>query len=180
MRFDEYDFAKPYILENERILWQGKPAKGLFITWSDVVATLFGLVWCGLLTRAFCAAPQGDGDSMPIPVFIIMLGLGFSCTIGRVIYGKFIATRTAYVITTNKIIRKRGSKIDTLEKDNRPEMRVVARKDGIGSIRFGYAVRRRGRRGGITIEASESNPGVFSLENISDVAKVQQIIYETE
>ena len=177
MRFDEYDFAKPFISENEEVLWRGKPAKGLFITWNDVYMLLFGCLWCGLVVKAMVDALGNEREIFQIVMLASMLCLGFGVSVGRVIYSKLIARQTAYVITSKKIIRKRGSKIDTLENDNRPEMRVVVRKNGIGSIRFGYAVSRRGRYGGVTINSSSSNPGVFSIDNITDVAKVQEILY---
>lgn len=175
MRFDEFDFAKPYITSEEKVLWQGRPEKKLRFSRQDIVSIGFGILWCGLLISNYVtpdAGLVGQSASVTVLMLLLMLLFGFAVTIGRVIYGKIMLNHTAYVITTRKIIRRRGKRIDTLEEANMPEMRVDAHADGSGTIHFTrelYSSRSRYEK-----------VSVFALDNIAEVAKVQQIIYDME
>ena len=42
---DHYDFCKPYISDNEYILWEGAPEKGLTFTSRDLVMIPFSIFW---------------------------------------------------------------------------------------------------------------------------------------
>ena len=42
---DHYDFCKPYISDNEYILWEGAPEKGFTFTSRDLVMIPFSLFW---------------------------------------------------------------------------------------------------------------------------------------
>ena len=41
----QYDFCKPYITQDEYILWKGKPEKGHLITGGDMIMMIFGIFW---------------------------------------------------------------------------------------------------------------------------------------
>ena len=176
MTFDDYDFAKPYISGDEYIIWQGRPQKKIRFSMQDILLFAFGLVWCALVASAVYKS-WPTGDTMTKIMLPFMLVFGFSFTIGQTIFSKVMLFKTAYVITTRKIIRKKGKSIDTLEKDNMPEMRVKAYPDGSGSIRFGYLETRSSRNRGVSI-SSRDNPGIFNIENVDSVAKVQQAVYK--
>jgi hypothetical protein len=87
--------------------------------------------------------------------------------------------RTAYVVTSRKIIRQRRNKIDMLEGRNMPAMRMSANKDGSGTIRFGEEILVR-RRYAMNMGGSYTAQPLFALENVPDVARVVQIIEKME
>lgn len=176
MRFDDYDFAKPYISGEEYIIWQGRPQKKIRFSMQEIFLLFFGIMWCVLVGSALYKS-WATGDTMTKIMLPFMLVFGFSFTIGQLVYSKIILFKTAYVITTRKIIRKKGKSVDTLEKDNMPEMRVKAYPDGSGSIRFGYLETRSSRNRGASISSGD-NPGIFNIENVTSVANVQQAVYK--
>ena len=42
---DNYDFYKPYLADQERVLWIGKPEKGRLFTGRDFVMLPFSVIW---------------------------------------------------------------------------------------------------------------------------------------
>ena len=169
---DDYSFSRPYITPGEAILWKGKPGKGHLLTGQDVFMIPFSIIWCG-----FAFFWEGTVLTTDAPFVFKLFGLPFVCVGLYMVFGRFIHTafmrkRTAYVITNKKIIRLRGSQIDMLDGKTMPPMHTSAYRDGSGTIGFGEeyyhygSVNRKTRR----------NPHYFSLENIPDVARVQQYI----
>ena len=174
---DDYSFSRPYITPGEAILWKGKPGKGHLLTGQDVFMIPFSIIWCG-----FAFFWEGTVLTTDAPFVFKLFGLPFVCVGLYMVFGRFIHTafmrkRTAYVITNKKIIRLRGNQIDMLDGKTMPPMHTTAYRDGSGTIGFGqeyYHYNSFNRR------RTYSNPNYFSLENIPDVARVQQYIDQME
>jgi hypothetical protein len=172
-RRDEFDFANRYLVGDEFILWKGQPEKGNLLSKSDAVFIPFSIFWCG-----FAIIWEVSVISSDAPFFFCLFGLpfvavGFYITVGRFFHLAYSRVHTWYVITNKKIIRKIGGKIDILDGQNLPSMRIELRKNGHGNINFGeaFVLPRRGLNlNGNTQEYS------FSLDNIKDPLKVQEII----
>ena len=177
MRFDEYDFAKPYLAPDETVLWQGTPRRILRFSRNDLISIAFGLLWCGTLAWAIFEPAVKHSTQITV-VSVIMLLFGFVMMIGRVLYDKFMLMHTAYVITTRKIIRRCGKQVETLDGTNLPEMRINARTDGSGTIYFGYSAGMHFGYNRYRRRYSYENTVVFAIENVDEVAKVQQFIYQ--
>ena len=173
---DDYSFARPYLSAGEAVLWKGKPGKGNLVTSQDVFMIPVSLFWCG-----FAVFWETTVISAGAPFFFALFGIpfvavGLYLVFGRFIWTAYIRKRTAYVITTKKIIRARGNRIDMLDGKTMPSVYVTANRDGSGTIQFGKTdYYRRGR-----YNAFDPNTGLFTLENVPDVAKVQRIIETME
>ena len=167
---DEYSFARPYLTAGEAVLWKGKPGTGHLFTSQDIIMIPFSIFWCG-----FAVFWEVSVLTSGAPFFFGIWGIPFVCmglylVFGRFLWSAYIRRRTAYVITTKKIIRARGNRIDMLDGRNMPPIHVTAFRDGSGTVRFGQPDYHH-RRSSLT-----PNAGMFTLENIPDVAKVQQLI----
>ena len=105
--------------------------------------------------------------------------MGLYITVGRFIHTAMIRKKTAYVITTGKIIRKHGNRIDMLDARTMPPIHVTARTDGTGTIQFGeFVYYSRGRvRSSRWDDSWGPSNRLFTLENIPEVARVQQILH---
>ena len=165
------DFYRSYLTAGETVLWQGSPGKGHLLTAQDTLMIPFSLLWCGFAIFWEFGVIAADG-----PLIMKLWGIPFVCVGLYMVFGRFIWTawqrkRTAYVITTRKIIRKRGNRIDMLQSGSLPDAYVSVNRDGSGTIRFGYS----GGYRGMYVSARQL-PGQFSLENIPDVARVQQLL----
>lgn len=167
---DDYSFARPYLAPGETILWRGKPEKGHLLQAGDIVMIPFSIIWCGFAVFWFLSALRvGAFALFGIPFVCV----GIYITVGRFFHMAHRRKNTAYVITTAKIIRRRGNRIDMLDARTMPAIHVTAHTDGTGTIRFGHHIYYRGRRS-INDYGMEN---FFSLENIPDVARVQQILH---
>jgi len=169
---DEYSFARPYLTAGEAVLWKGKPGTGHLLTAQDLIVIPFSILWCG-----FAIFWEVSVFASGAPFFFRLWGIPFVCVglymvFGRFLWSAYIRRRTAYVITTKKIIRARGNKIDMLDGRTMPPVYVTAYRDGSGTIRFGQPYYRN--RG--SYNSFAPGTGLFILENIPDVAKVQQLI----
>lgn len=169
-REDHKDF-RPYLSAGEYILWQGKPEKGNLLTGQDVFMIPFSLLWCGFAIFWELTALMGNA-----PLLFKLWGIPFVCVglymvFGRFFWTAFLRKRTAYAITNRKIIRIRWNKVDMLDGKHLPAIHVTAGRNGCGTITFGSEWNgSRGRQG------SFPGHGVFALENVADVIRVQQLI----
>lgn len=173
---EDFTFARPYISPGETILWRGKPGRGNLFTSQDVFMIPFSIFWCGFAFFWEITAISGGA-----PFLFALFGAPFICVglylvFGRFLWTAYIRKRTAYVITNRKIIRARGNKIDMLDGKTMPPVYVTATRDGSGTIQFGQPNYYRRRRW----DAFDQNAGLFSLENVPDVARVQQMIESME
>lgn len=172
---DEYAFARPYLAPGETILWRGKPAMGHLFGPQDLFLIPFSIFWCGF--AVFWTVTALSNAPFPFGLFgIPFVCVGLYITVGRFIHVSWLRKRTAYIITTQKILRRRGDRIDMLDAKTMPSVYVSARTDGTGTIRFGEAVYvHRGRSRYRTTWGP--NDALFSLQNIPDVARVQQLLH---
>lgn len=170
MDYTDYSFATPMITAGEQILWKGTPGKGHLFLPSDLFMIPFSIFWCGFaFFWEYMALSNGA------PFFFALFGLpfiavGLYITVGRFIWKAYIRKRTAYVITNRKIIRKQGSKVDTLEKSAimNTDMKLYA--DGHGTIILNNYTYYGNRRHGY------GRPLPFILDNIPNVAAAQQAL----
>lgn len=170
---DEYSFIRPYLAAGETVLWRGKPQKGHLVMAQDIFMIPFSIFWCG-----FALVWESLVITSNAPFFMWLWGIPFVCiglymVFGRFLWTAFIRKRTAYVITNRKILRARGNRIDMLDGKNMPPVHVTAHRDGSGTIRFGPDTFYRNGRG-------YRNPNFFMLDNVPDVARVQQAIAAME
>ena len=171
---DEFAFARPYLAPGETILWRGKPEKGHLLGPQDVFMIPFSILWCGFAIFWFVTALI----NAPLP--FALFGVPFVCvglyiSIGRFFHIAYVRKNTAYVITNHKIIRRRGNKIDMLDAKTMPPIHITAHTDGTGTIQFGQPTYYHRR--GYGYNGWSPNGGIFSMENVPDVARVQQILH---
>ena len=172
---DEYSFARPYLSDGEVILWKGKPEKGHVFTPQDAFMIPFSILWCG-----FAIFWETTVITSGAPFFFKLWGIPFVCVGLYMVFGRFLWTayvrkNTAYVITTRRIIRSRRGRVDSMSARSMPPMHATVHKDGTGTIRFGENSYFRYRR-----NSFDPNDGLFVLENIPDVIRVQRIIENME
>lgn len=170
---NDYSFANPYISAGEQIRWRGKPESGgILLMPSDWFMIPFSIFWCGFAIFWTVTASVNAG---PFGLFgIPFVAVGLYITVGRFVHAAYMRKRTAYVITNLRVIRKRGNRVDTLRGQDISQTRVTMHKNGNGTIvlqdPYAYGRGYYGRN-----DLSGANMG-FTIENIANVAQVQQIL----
>ncbi|MGM9631899.1 MAG: hypothetical protein ACI3XL_02260 [Eubacteriales bacterium] len=157
----DYAFCQPYFTSDEYVVWRGRPSKKRAP--EDFVMMPFGLFFAGFAIFWTIMAFTLTGS------LVGLFGLLFIAVGLYVMFGARITRRkTFYVITNHKIYRSIFGRVDMVDLANLPPMRVVANKNGTGSILFGEYHYHSGKH---------THTGlVLSIDNIDDVASVQRII----
>ena len=73
---DPYDFCRPYLLEDEYILWKGRPERGNIFRQGDWMVVIFAVMWLGFSLfwefSALKSVMSGGGS-----LFLALWGLPF-------------------------------------------------------------------------------------------------------
>ena len=162
----DYSFADIHIGPGDRVLWKGKPEKGITVRPEQLALIPFGLFFTVFAIFWISIAMQSGAFAIfGVPFVLIglyMLGGGF-------IVNEHMKKSTAYVITDKAIIRKRGSRVDVWYSKDLNNMQVYYHKNGTTSFIFssvpGNDVCRRGER--VTS---------YGIENIRDAKDVSEAI----
>ena len=171
---DSFAWAEPLLRQGERVLWQGRPERVKIIRKADFALIPFSFAWCGFaLFWEYNAIVHGA------PIFMALFGvpfviIGLYISVGRLIMRGIIMKRTAYVITTQKILRRQNTKIDMQNLDSLPRLAFEMNDDGTGTIFIGESAHLSDRR------AANSwflltDPD-FTLREITDIQGVLGII----
>lgn len=164
---DDYEFCRRYMIDDEYILWRGRPEKGNIFTGRDIIVVLFSIMWL-LFSLFWEITVIKSGTSFFLVLWgLPFVGVGLYMLFGRFIHTAYLRDKTFYVITNKKIIIKRGNRIEMHDERDLPPMDITIHKNGNGTILFCEDVYTR--RGG-------SHRTYFMLENIADVAEAQNAV----
>lgn len=167
---DGDQFYRPYLVNDEYVLWTGRPEKGNIFTKHSAVLMIFGAVWLSFSLFWEIMAIKSK------VVFMMLwglpfVGIGAYLLLESPIRAAYLRNRTYYVITNKKIIIKKGSKIEMHDGRDLPPMDIEIHKNGNGTILFSEDVyTRRGR----------SHRIYFMLENLADIAQAQNAVSSME
>ncbi|MBQ8504062.1 MAG: hypothetical protein IJ491_07285 [Clostridia bacterium] len=168
---DNYDFCRPYLTQDERILWKGKPEKGQILHKQDIIMIPFSIFWLGFSVFWEIGALKSGGSLFFALWGLPFIAVGLYLLIGRHIQSLYLRNKTFYVVTNKRLIIKKGSKLEIRMAQDLPPMEVQLHKNGNGTITFWEEVYvGRGRR----------RNTFLMLENLPDVAKAQNAISSME
>lgn len=164
---EDYDFYQRYMLEDEYVLWKGKPEKSILFTGSDIAVGIFSILWLSFTVFWEMAIIESNAPLFAVVWGLPFVGIGLYMFFGRFLSAPFRRKKTIYVITNKKIIIKRGNKMEIHDGKELPPMEITIHKNGNGTITFSEEVyvghgRRRSR--------------YFMLENIADIAQAQNAV----
>lgn len=177
---EEYLFCRNLMAPEEHMLWHGKPEPGRIFTGQDVFMIPFSLLWCGFAIFWTVGASSAGGFFGLFGIPFVLVGLYM--VFGRFIHRAYLQKNSYYVITNKRIYRRRGKKIDFLSAASMPPYQCVIHKNGCGSIYFQdmTVYSRRGYRTTAGYGNTMSPSQGFTLDNLSDIGKVQQAIEQME
>ena len=136
------DLFKGRLLPGERVAWRGQPGQGLIFMPRDAGLIPFSLLWCGFaIFWTFGATRSGAPD------FFMLWGMMFICiglyfVAGRFLIDAWVRRGMQYAVTDRRILIARAapfSKFTAIGLAQLPEIDLVERAGGRGTIRFGQA-----------------------------------------
>ena len=169
---DNTVWIRPYLEPGEQILWLGKPETLHLLSAQDVFLIPFSFLWFG-----FAVFWEGlvikNGASLFSLFGIPFVLMGLYFVFGRFIYRWYLLKHTTYVITTQKILRRRNKKVEMLQGYSMPPVQVKEHRDGLKSILFGQSS--FFQTSGVNRRSSFGEPG-FALEFLSDAERALRAI----
>ena len=135
-----YAEFKDDLLDNEKILWSGKPQGGIIFHTYDIFMIPFSLMWGGF---AFFWESTVIGSDAPL--FFKLWGIPFVLVGLYMIFGRFIFDKkeregTFYALTDGRVLIKSGvfnRKLTSLNLQKLSELSLTKKEDGRGTIKFG-------------------------------------------
>ncbi len=95
---------EPYLRPGERLLWSGRPDPAVHLTVADVFLIPFGLLWTGFSVFWTFGVAAG-GAPLPSVLFGLPFVLfGLYMLVGRFVYKARRKRRTAYGVTTERVL----------------------------------------------------------------------------
>ncbi len=155
-----------YLLRGEKILWTGRPPRGVMFTRSDAFTIPFFLVWTGIpLFGLFSQGRSGFGvQSLFFAPFFLMGGY---MLIVRFFHDAWVRAHTFYAVTDRRILILRDGPRAALRSFDRGNLGILELlEDGSrGTILFGQ--RPAGGRGFIFLPPT--TPQFLGIENAREV-----------
>lgn len=124
----------------ERLLWSGRPRRGLMLRASDVFIIPFSIFWCG-----FVIFWEWGVISSRAPWFFSLWGVPFIAVGLYFVFGRFLADayergRTSYAITDRRVliaIKGFRRRLRTLTLEGLTEIDFAEGRGGRGTLTFG-------------------------------------------
>jgi hypothetical protein len=124
----------------ERLVWSGRPRRGIRLTASDAFLVPFSLMWCG-----FAVFWEKNAIGMGAPLFFMVWGVPFVAMGLYMVFGRFIADaarrgKTFYGLTDRRAIIVSGvfaREVKSLDLATMSEISVSERADRSGTISLG-------------------------------------------
>lgn len=130
-----------HLLSDEKLLWTGAPWQGLFLFRpSDAFMIPFSLLWAGFALMwnigVWTAKAPLEFKLFGLP----FLAAGAYVTIGRFLIDAAARRHITYAVTNKRVLIERKfffRSIKSLDIGRLPELEMIDRADGSGTIKFG-------------------------------------------
>lgn len=128
----------PALLEDERILWEGRAYPWIMFHPIDWFLIPFSILWAGLVVYLFHHSWSLYQDIFSKLISLFMLGGGMYFTFGRFVIDAFIRSKIVYFVTSRRviIINAWDERTTWFEISCLPHLELVERPDSFGTIRF--------------------------------------------
>ena len=150
MADDFSELFKEDLQEDEKILWAGQPEPSVYLTRADTVLIPISL-WLGLYTlrsgmlllgRLFIPGYSVRSILISMVVGGLFVLVGIYLMLGRFLYKIWRKRRTYYAVTNKRVLvlaRLNGRRLQEQPITEIPALQKSVRRDGIGTITFGYS-----------------------------------------
>jgi hypothetical protein len=139
IRPEDQRLLQPSLLPGERLLWAGRPQRGIQLRWADLYLLPFSLVWGG-----FAIVWNVIAWTSGAPVFFALIGLpflvvGLYLIAGRFIHEALVRSSLLYAVTSHRVIVLRnrfGRSLRSAELGYLPMLNLDEHSGGRGTLRF--------------------------------------------
>ena len=127
---------RDYLLPAERLLWAGRPRRGIRLSAAAAFLVPFSLLWGG-----FAIFWNVMVWAMDAPFFFRLFGLpflvvGLYLIFGRFLHDAWVRGRTLYAVTNRRVLILRGARLVGRDIGRLSALEIEQSRGGRGSIRF--------------------------------------------
>lgn len=139
MPSEPYSALTPYLHPGERLLWAGRPKRGLLLRGEDAWLIPFSLVWCFFsFPGSFARLLSGAGGFIIFDLLFIIAGAYL--LIGRFLVDIWLRAHTAYGLTERQALIVTGGfseQIRFVNLKTLSDLKLTMRRGGTGTIELG-------------------------------------------
>lgn len=139
---DAENDVRPMLDTTERLLWAGRPKRGVVFHGTDIFLIPFSLAWCGFALFMFVAVVSAK-DVPPSP-FLVIPGLfvviGLYIVAGRFWLDAWRRKNTVYGVTNERVVIRSGgirSSLKSLNLRTLSDITLNEKPNGEGTIMLG-------------------------------------------
>ncbi len=130
------------LFPGERLIWEGRPWRGLRLVWDDLFFIPWSLVIGAVLAFVGSVGLAGlTGGEFPLlgaAIALIFSATAVYLTVGRFLHDIWIRSRTRYGLTNRRAVIVRGPNLIAVPLEGIRELELRGGKDGRrGTIQFG-------------------------------------------
>jgi hypothetical protein len=178
---------QPDLFKDEKVVWAGQPDARFHFSGGDVFLVPFSLLWGGFALVWEAGVLGFFGSDGPAPTFFALWGIPFVLVGQYFIWGRFLYKayknrRTFYALTNQRalILRTtRSRQLQTLFLNQLPTISKTARRDGSGTLAFGYSPSWAAgayANSGMEFFGGRSGPAAPAFYDLPDVEGVHQLV----
>lgn len=165
----------------EKLLWSGRPQRGLMFGSHELFLIPFSLLWCG-----FAIFWEAQVVLSGAPLFFMLWGIpfvliGLYLVAGRFVVDMLIRANTVYGITDSRVIIRSGlfrQGMQSLLLRTLSDISLDERGDGTGTILLGPQISWRSSQFGPWLPSSKSGPP--KLMGIPDAGRVFDVLLQAQ
>jgi hypothetical protein len=122
---------------HERVLWWGRPRRGILFRRGDWFAIPFSIVWFGGVLAATRSAAAGDPSRYVALMLFFFLVIGLYFLVGRFIHDAWRRSQIYYALTPTRALIVTRRSLKSLDLNRQPEITLRESRHGSGTIIFG-------------------------------------------
>jgi hypothetical protein len=163
---------KSHLTESEKLIWTGRPRRGVSFRNTDIYLIPFSLLWCG-----FAIFWELNALRTEAPLFFKIWGIpfilvGIYITIGRFLFDAQKRANTIYGITNDRIIIRSGifsKEIKSLNIRSLTDITIKEKSDNSGTITLASASYWNPIMQGMDWPGVKQPPALEMIENVKHV-----------
>jgi hypothetical protein len=163
----------------EKLVWAGKPKKGILFSSTDIILIPFSMLWGGFAIAMEILVIIAHVWIAIILIFPFVV-VGLQLMIGRFFFDARKRARTIYGLTRDRLIIKTGEgeqAVKSMPIASMSDMTLDLKKDGTGSIQFGLGEFMSVKMSGSDMAGKQF---ITSVDRIYDVRELYDKIIELQ
>lgn len=137
--FEDQRLLQPHLLPAERLLWTGRPGRGVSLRWADLFLIPFSLVWGGFAIFWNVMVWTKGAPLFFAAVGLPFLAMGLYLIAGRFLHEALLRSGLLYAVTDRRVIVLRtrfGHGFRSAEIGRLPALELEEHRGGRGTLRF--------------------------------------------